>query len=206
MSGLVDKDVNRDLAKQIALGVTGIDQVDNQIQVKADYKPISTDRNYGQVIDDVSISAAIRSKLQWSKLTDEKTIDVKTTKGSVLLSGTASTGKAKIMASRLAAGTHGVTSVTNNILVSNVAATTGMAKSSTLDVGNNISDTWITTKVKSTFLYSRNVAGNDIDVSTTAGIVTLKGRLESGAERALAIELAQNVRGVKNVQANELVN
>ena len=53
-------------------------------------------------------------------------------------------------------------------------------------------------------MYSSNVNGSDIDVSTSAGVVTLKGKVDSGAERALAIELADNVRGVKSVRSEGL--
>ena len=65
-------------------------------------------------------------------------------------------------------------------------------------------DGWITTKVKSTFMCSSNVDGSDISVSTDKGIVTLSGKVDSGAERALAIELAQNVRGVNSVNSKAL--
>jgi len=65
-------------------------------------------------------------------------------------------------------------------------------------------DVWITTKVKSTFMYSRNVNGSDIAVSTNSGVVTLTGKVNSDAERALAIELARNVRGVKSVKSTSL--
>jgi osmotically-inducible protein OsmY len=37
------------------------------------------------------------------------------------------------------------------------------------------------------------------------GVVTLSGTLDSGAERALAIELTQNIGGVKSVQSDALV-
>ncbi len=53
-------------------------------------------------------------------------------------------------------------------------------------------------------LYSSNVKGSDVEVSTKGGVVTLSGKLGSGAERALAIELADNVRGVKSVNAETL--
>ncbi|MFC4863024.1 BON domain-containing protein [Pseudomonas sp. JS3066] len=36
------------------------------------------------------------------------------------------------------------------------------------------------------------------------GIVTLSGIVDNGAERDLAIELAQNVRGVKSFQSTDL--
>jgi osmotically-inducible protein OsmY len=69
-----------------------------------------------------------------------------------------------------------------------------------------MSDNWITTKVKSTFMFSTNVRGSDIDVSTKDGIVTLTGKVHSGAERDLAVELANNVRGVKSVQSKGLTS
>lgn len=78
------------------------------------------------------------------------------------------------------------------------------AKSAAKEAEQDIADSWITTKVKSTLMYSSNVDGSDVDVSTSAGVVTLKGKLDSGAERALAIELADNVRGVKSVQSTGL--
>ena len=72
------------------------------------------------------------------------------------------------------------------------------------DAGEAISDTWITTKVKSTFMYSNDVNNSDISVTTSEGIVTLSGNLDSLAERNMAIELAQNLRGVKKVNAEGL--
>ncbi len=103
-------------------------------------------------------------------------------------------------------GTHGVKSVANKLVINKTPGVTGMAKASTKELSSAISDSWITTKLKSTYLYSRNIDSTDINVSTNAGIVTLSGKLETGVERALAIELAQNIRGVKSVQSKELIN
>ncbi|MCY1279394.1 BON domain protein [compost metagenome] len=77
-------------------------------------------------------------------------------------------------------------------------------KSTATEAGQEISDSWITTKVQSTLLYSSNVSGSDIVVGTDQGIVTLSGKVGNGAEQALAVELAQNVRGVKSVKSTEL--
>lgn len=206
LTGIVEEDVNSDLAKQIALGVDGIKNVDNQIEVRADYKPKPSEHSYGDVVDDVSVTAVIKSKLLWSKSTDGQIIDVKTKKGQVILTGNVTSTDSKEMARRLAAGTQGVVSVTNNILVDKTEGTTDTAKVSAKETNSKISDAWITTKVNSTFLYSSNVAGSDISVNTKAGVVTLSGKLDSGVERALTIELAQNVRGVNSVQASELIN
>lgn len=198
LTGKVDENVNKELAKEIALGVSGIKEVDNQIVVQADYQPKITVQNYGQVIDDATVTAAVKSRLAWSKNIDSMAIRVETKSGRVALTGTAANSDAKESAGRLAVGTRGGVSVSNQLLITN--------KSVTEDASQKISDSWITTKVKSTFFYSRNVSGSDIEVATKDRVVALKGRVDSGAERALAIELAQNVRGVKSVSANELKN
>ncbi|MFZ3185704.1 MAG: BON domain-containing protein [Pseudomonas sp.] len=206
LTGKVNEDVNKDLAKQIALGVNGIKEVDNQIVVLADYEPTpGTVRGYGQVVDDASITAAIKSKLVWSKHTDGQTTAVETNAGKVTLTGTVQSANAKDAAERLALDTTGVVAVSNQLVVSTATPSlTDKAKNSTAQAGREISDSWITTKIKSTLLYSSNVKGSDVEVSTKGGVVTLSGKLGSGAERALAVELADNVRGVKAVNAKAL--
>jgi osmotically-inducible protein OsmY len=199
LTGNVAEDVNKDLAKQIALGVDGIKSVDNKIEVVPNYKmpTQSAERSYGEVIDDASITAEVKSKLMWSRYADGLTANVDTARGKVKLSGTAQSTEAKDAAGKLAGNTRGVNSVNNQLVVE-----TGPIAAK--KEGTDIADGWITTKVKSTFLYSSNVNGSDIAVSTNGGIVTLTGKMDSGAERALAIELAGNVRGVKSVDSNLL--
>ena len=200
LTGNVAEDVNKDLAKQIALGVDGIKSVDNKIEVVPNYKAPaqSADRSYGEKIDDASITSEVKSKLLWSRYADGLTANVDTSRGKVKLSGTADSQEAKVAAGKLAANTRGVNSVNNQLVVE--TAKPGAAKNAT----NEVADGWITTKVKSTYMYSTNVNGSDIAVSTSSGVVTLTGKLDSGAKRALAIELAQNVRGVTSVNSNSL--
>ena len=45
---------------------------------------------------------------------------------------------------------------------------------------------------------------NDLGVPVHDGKATLSGKVDSDAERALPIELAQNVRGVKSVNSKAL--
>lgn len=206
LTGKVNEDVNKDLAKEIALGVDGIKEVDNQIVVLSDYTPPPvTGRSYGELVDDASITTAIKSKLAWSKNTDSMATEVTTTAGKVTLKGTADSAAARDLVGRMAMNTRGVIAVNNQLVVTPAKpGMTDKAKSSTAEAGQEISDSWITTKVKSTLLYSSNVSGTDVSVNTKAGVVTLTGKLASGAERALAIELAENVRGVKSVNAKGL--
>lgn len=210
LRGTVDQEVNKELAGEIALGVNGVTTVDNQIVVNADFvppKPSSKERSFGEVVDDASITSAIKSKLLWSKHTDGLDINVQTRAQRVTLTGSADTATSRDLAGRLAMNTRGVRSVNNRLTIETVTASakdSTEARSASTRRDTQVPDGWITNKVNSTFIYSSNVDASDIDVSTTAGIVTLKGKVDSGAERALAIELAENVRGVRSVQSKGL--
>jgi hyperosmotically inducible periplasmic protein len=72
------------------------------------------------------------------------------------------------------------------------------------DAGDYITDSWITTKVKSTFMWSSGISSMDISVTTDDGVVALSGNVDSEAERELAVELARELRGVKSVDASGL--
>lgn len=206
LTGKVNEDVTKDLAKEIALGVSGIKEVDNQIVVAGDYTPApAKERTYGELVDDASITTAIKSKLLWSKNTKGQETEVTTKAGKVTLKGTADSAAARELVGSMALNTRGVNSVSNQLVVTPAKPDMAdRAKTSADEVEGEISDAWITTKVKSTLLYSSNVRGTDVVVNTTAGVVTLNGRVDSGAERALAVALAENVRGVKSVNAKGL--
>ncbi|WP_281784590.1 BON domain-containing protein [Sinimarinibacterium flocculans] len=207
LTGTVEEDVSRDLAKQIALGVEGIRQVDNQIKVQPDYTPAAKtdERGYGERIDDATITAAVKSKLVWSRQTEGLTATVDTERGKVRLGGTADSAESRDMAGKLAMNTRGVSSVDNRIVIAKAepGIIAGVTESGQ-DAGQSMTDGWITTKVKATYMYSSNVDSADISVSTAEGIVSLSGKVSDAAQRALAIELARNIRGVKSVDADDL--
>ena len=70
--------------------------------------------------------------------------------------------------------------------------------------GEVVSDTWITSKVKSTFLADDSLSGMDIEVETNKGVVTLSGVVDSEAERDLAVAKAREIEGVTAVSADGL--
>jgi len=205
LSGTVEDGVNKDLAKQIALGVNGVKEVDNNIVVKPDYSPPakSATRSFGETVDDATITAAVKSKLLWSKYADGLTTDVDTKNGKVTLTGTADSAVEKELAKNLALNTKGVVAVDNRLVIGSKKADAA-SNGKTAESGHPVADSWITTKVKSTYGYSSNVNGSDITVNTVNGIVTLSGKVDSGAERELAIELAKNIKGVKSVNSKAL--
>ncbi len=205
LSGKVAEDVTKDLAAEIARGVTGITSVDNNIVVEPTYLPHTGPVRWGDKIDDASIATAIRAKLRWNKDIDSLNIDVSSRMGRVHLTGRADHQAGKDLAGRLAENTRGVVSVKNNLVVSSIPLSKEEREKMDENAEkHNISDSWITAKVKSSFMYSSNINSSDINVSTNNGVVTLTGKVDSGTERALAIETAQNIRGVKSVNSTEL--
>jgi hyperosmotically inducible periplasmic protein len=194
LSGSVAEEVSRELARQIALSVGGIKSVDCQIDVIADYMaPARSDRGFGEIVDNLSVALLVKSKLGWSRHADAFTVEVESTGGKLTLSGIAETAGAKDFAGALAVNTPGVRSIDNQIVID--AGRVRIVKEEAAD----ISDSWITAKVKATFMYSSSVNGLDIAVSTHHGVVTLSGKLHDGAECAFALELVRGVRGVKSV-------
>ncbi|KWS03005.1 Osmotically inducible protein Y precursor [Lysobacter capsici AZ78] len=72
------------------------------------------------------------------------------------------------------------------------------------DSAQPVSDTWITTKVKTELLASSEVSGTDIKVETVNGVVKLSGTANKAqAEKAKSI--AQNIDGVKSVDTSGLM-
>lgn len=79
------------------------------------------------------------------------------------------------------------------------------ANESTMDeAGDAVSDTWITTKVKSTLLVDDSTPGMDIKVETKDGVVSLSGTVATEAEREMAISKAREIKGVREVMADGL--
>jgi osmotically-inducible protein OsmY len=70
--------------------------------------------------------------------------------------------------------------------------------------GEVIDDTAITTKVKTGLLGDPIVSAFAISVETSRGVVSLTGIVNSAAERARAIQIAQDVGGVHRVDARNL--
>ncbi|HEU4662808.1 MAG TPA: BON domain-containing protein [Dokdonella sp.] len=67
-----------------------------------------------------------------------------------------------------------------------------------------ITDTWITTKVKSELATTEGVKSMDIDVKTVDGKVMLTGVLANDVAVQKAVAAAKSVKGVKTVDSSGL--
>ena len=67
------------------------------------------------------------------------------------------------------------------------------------DTGAVVSDSWITTKVKSDLAVEKDVSATSIHVHTYEGVVTLSGNVSNQAEAERAVHIAREIKGVKSV-------
>jgi osmotically-inducible protein OsmY len=71
------------------------------------------------------------------------------------------------------------------------------------DAGDQLSDSWITGKVKAQFVGVDVLKGSDMTVDTSSdGAVTLTGTVPNETARTRAIEIARTTRGVRKVVDN----
>ena len=208
LTGEVESEVDRDLAEQVALGVEGIREVDNQLKVEGETADRSTAGDSGAAFstrfNDATTTATVKSKLLWNRNTEGLDINVGTRNGVVTLQGNTDSAESKELAERLARNTEGVRQVDNQLEVNAEAGTADKARDKADQAGAAISDAWISSKVKSSFLFNNSLDGLDISVDTKGGQVTLGGRVATSAEKDLAIEIAEDIRGVQGVNADSL--
>lgn len=116
-------------------------------------------------------------------------IKVQSEDGAVTLMGTVSEESHKSLAQETVADLPGVKSVDNMLEVEGESPA-------------EMSDAWITAKVKTIFLFHRNVSAIT-EVKTKDGVVTLQGKAANEAQKDLTTEYAKDVEGVKGVN-NEM--
>lgn len=215
LRGSVESKVERDLAEQLALGVDGVHKVVNELKIdpepsdkmdsaNAEDKASGSDteRSFMQVVEDANTTAMVKSQLLWNGETEGLSINVDTLHGVVSLSGSVDSKAEAELAEQIAISTEDVRKVENHLKVGGDPATmTDKAKKEVEEAGEEVSDAWITTKVKSALLYNRHVDGTDINVDTEQGSVTLQGHVDSDYERNKAIAIARSVKGVKSVKS-----
>ncbi|MEE4097127.1 BON domain-containing protein [Pseudomonas viridiflava] len=205
LKGKVENEVDRELAERIARDIKGIDKVDNQLETDAALaSEPGTKANMAQRFEDATLVATVKSKLLWSSVTEALNIDVDSKDGVVTLKGRAQSPEAKELAGSLASNTDGVVSVNNLISLSAADSIAAKTQPQNLNPVEQLSDAWVTSKVKSSLIYSRNLDGLNIKVDTKEGLVTLNGVVANFAEKELAVEIARNIRGVKGVNADAL--
>jgi len=153
----------------------------------SDRKP--TDLSAGTSLDDSVITTKVKSALFADPEVKSFDIKVETRKGTVQLSGFVDSQTRIDRALDLARRVEGVKNVENHMTVR-----TGQSS-----LGNQIDDSVITSKIKSSFLADAEVKGLDILVVTNKGEVQLSGFADNSAQMERAIAVANKVEGVNRV-------
>lgn len=139
---------------------------------------------YATTMDDRIQASAEKSYVFKTYLKGDN-IKIQSTDGIVALTGTVSEESHKSLAQETVASLPGVKSVDNRLEIKG-------------ELQAEMSDAWISTKVKTAFLFHRNVSSMT-EVDTKDGIVTLKGSADNQAQKDLTTEYAQDIEGVRAV-------
>ena len=80
--------------------------------------------------------------------------------------------------------------------------TESAAKNAYVGTATALEDTKITTKLKTAFASGKDINSNDIHVTTTAGVVTLDGKVQNTDMAARVEAIATKTEGVRGVTNN----
>jgi len=131
-------------------------------------------------------SSAAKSYVFKTYLKDDS-VKTESKHGVVTLTGTVSEASHSSLAQDTVESLPGVKSVDNQLVVKG-------------DQPAEHSDSWISTKIKTTLLFHRNVSATGTTVYVKDGIVTLQGEAGSLAQKDLTTEYVKDVDNVKEVK------
>ncbi|MCB0345953.1 MAG: BON domain-containing protein [Bdellovibrionales bacterium] len=124
LSGVVESDIEKDLAGEVAKSIDGIKSVKNNILVdktkaRAEVEKLKSSEEYSfvQKIDDLTTTAAIKSKLIADSNVSGFAVDIDTMHGNVTLKGKVQTSEQKALIEQIAKNTAGVKDVDNKLNV-----------------------------------------------------------------------------------------
>jgi osmotically-inducible protein OsmY len=124
LTGMVESDIDRDLAGEIAKGVDGVVDVQNDLTIEKTAREMAAakagsdgERTFGGWVDDATTTAAVKAKLVGNSNTKGLQIDVDTMDNLVTLSGEVSSTEVKQLAEEIARNTSDVKDVRNQLVV-----------------------------------------------------------------------------------------
>jgi osmotically-inducible protein OsmY len=185
LTGTAESWQEKRLAEKIAMGVSGVTGITNDIDVE--YKSDRADQE---------IKPEIEEALEWNALVDDQFIDVSVNDGKVKLTGTVGTAAEKRQA-RYSAWVAGVTEVDDSGLkVRNWARDEERRNTAyTVKPAGEIKDA-----IRDANLQDPRVKSFTVDPSVSGSVVTLRGVVESLRAKRAAAENARNTIGVSRVK------
>lgn len=181
LKGLVDSYLEKDLARIMASGVSGVTEIANEIEFVLDRSR-----------PDSEIASDIRQGLRWDALVDHEMIKVQVTDGTVTLSGVVGSAaeKQRAVSKSWLPGTREVRAKNLKVV--------GWARDSALREHKYkmVSDQEIRKAVVRAVNLDPRIDVRDVDVEVFDGVVVLKGEVDTLQGSRAAIQDARNTVGV----------
>jgi hyperosmotically inducible protein len=206
LSGVARSEEQKRLAEQVARRSDAALQVDNRIEVDArqatalQRPPQPPPRGVRERLHDGWLTARVKLRLLRHDPGGALDLNVDTVSGHARLRGIADSAQEREQLIGIAAATPGIRQVEQDIALRPPPGTTPELEAPRA----SLADAWITARLKSSLLLSREVDGHAIAVATSRGAVRLSGRVSTPAERSAAVEIARGIGGVRRVDASAL--
>lgn len=124
LNGVVESDIDSDLAEEIARSIDGVTRVENNLQVDKNRAKSNNDKqvadgghDFKQAVSNATLTARIKSQLLINSNTSGLSIDVDSDQGKITLSGQVDSEQEKGLAEQIVRNTSGVRSVNNQLTV-----------------------------------------------------------------------------------------
>jgi hyperosmotically inducible protein len=180
----------------------------------------SAARQAGERLTDGWLTAKVQAKFFADEDVKARYIDVSSQDGIVTLKGFVENEDVRQEALRIARSTDGVTRVEDQLLLGQapqtasaqpptgtsaapmpqLVGTSGSSESTTSTSAAGLDDSTVTSLIQAKYYLDPHVKARSIDVSSTNGVVTLRGQVASDNERAQALLLARTTQGVQRVE------
>ncbi len=154
------------------------------------YKGVTDERSAGTILDDMTISTTVKTKMIGEEFVKARHIDVDVLNGVVYLIGVVESASQKRMAENIARGVNGVRRVENQLIIGTTSA------------GQLLDDTVLTSKIRAALLKDPDIRSTNIDVDTNNDIVTLTAIVSSHTEKDKILHVVKNVVGNRQVIDN----
>lgn len=154
------------------------------------YAVATDERTAGRQIDDVTITARVKTEMVRDATVKARDINVDTVNGVVYLTGFVDSTRERERAEALARSVPGVTGVHNQLQVG------------TRSVGQVVDDENLGVKIKAKLIGEPGIRSLNVDVDVYRGVVHLTGLVENATQKARVIELARSTPGTVRVVDN----
>lgn len=158
-------------------------------------------RDSKEAFKDGWIESKLETALVLNKHLDALDIDINVDNNVAVLDGEVHSDIEKELAENIALGIEGIDSVKNNLKITSKPATKApqTTTNNRRSFSQYVDDVSTTAAIKTELLASKNVEGLEINVDTYNHVVTLSGKVNTGAQKDLAQAIATKQDHVKDV-------